>query len=290
MKGYRRRLFYIAGRKAKHSASATFKPMESSENQLKGIGIENADDFDDFFAAVKRDEGIVEDLSILLNTDVLQIKNKTAELLMNAATEDDNETIEMIQDVEFEEATARSNIRDWAAVREALEAIGGTDGKRESKPTSMACADPGIFKGLDHENFDQFIRKFKRKYDRVVRDDTLLLEILGDDHLAGRARAMFLSIPQVVRSQGFDAVIRELASMLSCDSAAARIRALATLKNLRIRPNQEVADFCVALEKLARKAYPECTIEERSMDYAQILLENLATWPEYVQLVGTLHK
>ena len=26
------------------------------------------------------------------------------------------------------------------------------------------------------------------------------------------------------------------------------------------------------------------------MEYAQILLHNLSTWPEYVQLVGTLHK
>ncbi|KAK6010066.1 hypothetical protein OSTOST_24943, partial [Ostertagia ostertagi] len=56
-----------------------------------------------------------------------------------------------------------------------------------------------------------------------------------------------------------------------------------------MRPGQSVADFCVVLEALGRKAYPECTIEDRSMDYAQIVLENLKHWPEQVQILSALH-
>ncbi|KAK5976421.1 CCHC-type domain-containing protein, partial [Trichostrongylus colubriformis] len=68
------------------------------------------------------------------------------------------------------------------------------------------------------------------------------------------------------------------------------MRALTELKNLKIRPGQEVSEFCVALEKIGEQAKPESSPEDRSMEYAQILLENLSAWPEHFQLVGALHK
>ncbi|KAK6010697.1 hypothetical protein OSTOST_24249, partial [Ostertagia ostertagi] len=51
-----------------------------------------------------------------------------------------------------------------------------------------------------------------------------------------------------------------------------------------------VADFCITLEKLGRQANPDCTLEDRSLEYAQILLDNLSMWPEHFQLVGALHR
>ncbi|EYC31069.1 hypothetical protein Y032_0004g1936 [Ancylostoma ceylanicum] len=59
---------------------------------------------------------------------------------------------------------------------------------------------------------------------------------------------------------------------------------------LRLRPNQEISDFCNVIEKLGRQANPDCTIEDRSMEYAQVLLDNLGHWPEHFQLLGALHK
>ncbi|RCN49046.1 zinc knuckle [Ancylostoma caninum] len=92
---------------------------------------------------------------------------------------------------------------------------------RLSEPTKVADQqhpqDPGIFKGRENEDLYEFIRKFKRKYEEVVRDSATLIDILADDHLKGRAKTI-------------------------------------------------------------------------SVEYAQILLENVANWPEYVQLIGALHR
>lgn len=50
-----------------------------------------------------------------------------------------------------------------------------------------------------------------------------------------------------------------------------------------------MVDFCVVLEELGKRAYPESGIEERSMEYAQIALENIKQWPEQVQMLSALH-
>ncbi|VDL87216.1 unnamed protein product [Nippostrongylus brasiliensis] len=93
-----------------------------------------------------------------------------------------------------------------------------------------------------------------------------------------------------VREQGFDAVVEELRRLLSSDSTAGRLRALTELRNLKRWKGQSVAEFCVALEKLGRQANPACSIADRSLEYAQILLDNLADWPEHVHLLSTLHR
>ncbi|EYC23518.1 hypothetical protein Y032_0015g2696 [Ancylostoma ceylanicum] len=78
--------------------------------------------------------------------------------------------------------------------------------------------------------------------------------------------------------------------LLAKDSTAARIRALAELKSLKIRKYQSVADFCLAIEKVGSKASPQSNPEERSLEYAQILLTNLEDWSEYVFLMSAVHK
>ncbi|EYB97083.1 hypothetical protein Y032_0143g2375 [Ancylostoma ceylanicum] len=149
--------------------------------------------------------------------------------------------------------------------------------------------DPGVFKGKPNENFNEFVRRFRRKYQRVVLSDQVLVEILGDDHLGGRAKSVFLSLPVEVKRRGFDEVVRELGKLLAEDSVAARMRAIAELRELKIRPNQDVAEFCVALEKLGRKANPDGRIQDRSLEFAQILLSNLKHWPEHLQMLSALH-
>uniref|UniRef100_A0A7I4Z3G3 Transcription factor E2F4 n=1 Tax=Haemonchus contortus TaxID=6289 RepID=A0A7I4Z3G3_HAECO len=57
--------------------------------------------------------------------------------------------------------------------------------------------------------------------------------------------------------------IEELGKLLGEDSVAGRMRAIAELRELKIRPNQEVADFCVALKKLGRKANPQGQLQRR---------------------------
>ncbi|KAL6742731.1 hypothetical protein Aduo_015851 [Ancylostoma duodenale] len=150
------------------------------------------------------------------------------------------------------------------------------------------CVSPGVFKGMKHENFEEFIRRFGRKYKGVIMDDHTLIEILGDEHLEGRAKNVFLSIPEEVRGQGFRAVVDELRRLLANDSMAGRLRALTELRNLRRRPGQTVSEFCVVLEKLGRQANPHCSVGDRSLEYAQILLDNLTDWPEH-SLLSAIH-
>uniref|UniRef100_A0A7I4YDV5 CCHC-type domain-containing protein n=1 Tax=Haemonchus contortus TaxID=6289 RepID=A0A7I4YDV5_HAECO len=77
--------------------------------------------------------------------------------------------------------------------------------------------------------------------------------------------------------------------MLTNDSTAGRLRALTELRSLKRRVGQSVADFCGVLEHLGRQANPSCSVKDRSLEYAQILLDNLTDWPEHVQLLSTLH-
>ncbi|EYC39154.1 hypothetical protein Y032_0673g1406 [Ancylostoma ceylanicum] len=63
---------------------------------------------------------------------------------------------------------------------------------------------------------------------------------------------------------------------------------------MKMRPNQDrekkhVVNFCVASEKFGWKANPEESKEDRSLEFAQILLANSKHWPEHVQLLGALH-
>ncbi|KAL6726280.1 hypothetical protein Aduo_008268 [Ancylostoma duodenale] len=150
--------------------------------------------------------------------------------------------------------------------------------------------DPGVFKGGRHENFEEFVRRFGRRYGKVITEDRVLVDILGDNHLDGRAKSIFLALPSDMKEQGFGAVVEELRRLLANYSMASRLRALTELRKLRRRPGQSVSEFCVVLEKLGRQANPQCTVTDRSLEYAQILLDNLTDWPEHIQLLSALQK
>ncbi|KAK6030231.1 zinc knuckle, partial [Ostertagia ostertagi] len=87
----------------------------------------------------------------------------------------------------------------------------------------------------------------------------------------------------------FKLLLTSSATCLRTSQQRLGIRALTDLRNLKIRPGQSIVDFCVVLESLGKKANPESTIEDRSMEYAQIVLENLKDWPEQVQILSALH-
>uniref|UniRef100_A0A7I4Y522 CCHC-type domain-containing protein n=1 Tax=Haemonchus contortus TaxID=6289 RepID=A0A7I4Y522_HAECO len=155
---------------------------------------------------------------------------------------------------------------------------------------SLSCPDPGVFEGKSNQNFDEFIRKFRREYSKVVADDKSLIEILSDNHLGGRAKNTMRALPVSVVKKGFDEVVKNLGRLLSNDCVAGRMRALNELRTLRMRPGQSVAEFCAVLEDLGRRANPYSTEETRSLENAQILLENLYEWPEYVHLMSALNR
>ncbi|VDL71215.1 unnamed protein product [Nippostrongylus brasiliensis] len=150
-------------------------------------------------------------------------------------------------------------------------------------PASV-CPDRGKFSGKAREDFEEFHRRFRRKYGCLGLTDKVLLEILGDDHLEERAKNVFLAVPEEVVHLGFEAVVREMERAQASDSTAARMRA--RVEKFKTGPNQTITEFCVVLEKLARKANPESNIADRSLEYANIVLDKVRKWPEHVQLLS----
>ncbi|KAK6035134.1 zinc knuckle [Cooperia oncophora] len=135
-------------------------------------------------------------------------------------------------------------------LKRAQEAAQHMEACEQYERPASSCADSGVFRGRPNEN--EFLRRFREKYMPLGYDDWALLEILGDDH------------------PGQD-VGPERA-------------------NLGLGPNQPVSEFCVILKGLAQKANPDCSISDRSLEYAQILLDNVREWPEHVQLLSLLHR
>lgn len=67
-----------------------------------------------------------------------------------------------------------------------------------------------------------------------------------------------------------------------------KIVALSELKNLHKTELQSVSDFCVELERLTRKAYPELDEQALSVIRADQLYEQLMQWDESCQLQEVL--
>ncbi|KAK6024963.1 zinc knuckle [Ostertagia ostertagi] len=283
-------------------------------------GIDSEDEWDRYIATMEKDGEVLATVCDILNSNTLQVVSAARDLKARVVESGDcaqgereekraceygNANVQMAYDIGRDNGRLQAPPTQWTGavfeprwrqcVENYLEGPNGPPGQCSTMDMincfqSLSCVDPGVYKGKVNENFKEFIRRFRRKYQRVVVSDQTLIEILGDDHLGGRAKSVFLSLPMEVRNRGFEAVVEELGKLLADDCVAGRMRAIAELRELRIRPQQEVADFCVALEKLGRKANPRGSIEDNSLEYAHILLSNLKQWPEHVQLLSVLHK
>ncbi|KHJ84981.1 hypothetical protein OESDEN_15299 [Oesophagostomum dentatum] len=117
-----------------------------------------------------------------------------------------------------------------------------TPNKDEGRLPRRAQRDSGlgVFEGKPDENFMKFIRRFRREHKRVNHDDMTLAEILGDDHLSGRAENIFLTLPGAVKANGFEAMVYELGRLLANDSVAARMKGFIQLRSLRMQPRQDI--------------------------------------------------
>ncbi|VDO89930.1 unnamed protein product [Heligmosomoides polygyrus] len=287
---------------------------------LERRGIETEDDWDQYVRTTKRDGEILADVCDALDTDMFQVVRVAQEAkasvdAMPRSTANGTPNCEVkkgnrpsIRDHEVNTEIDRVQLQNrdcstgqycehkWRYCAEtswednarasgqslAFEMISGFQ--------SLYCADPGVYKGKDSENFKEFIRRFRRKYQRAVFSDQTLIEILGDDHLGGRTMNVFLSLLVEVRRKGSEEVVTELGKLLAEDSVAGRMRVVAGLHELRMRLQQDVAEFCVVPEKLAKKAYPEGNMENHLLEFAHTLLSNLKDWPEHIQLLSALHK
>ncbi|KAK6011563.1 hypothetical protein OSTOST_23346 [Ostertagia ostertagi] len=70
------------------------------------------------------------------------------------------------------------------------------------------------------------------------------------------------------------------------NESSTQMNAYMKLKTLRMEG--DVTSYCVELEKLTQRAYPEASEQELSRTRASELVAQLSNWPEYLQLYTTM--
>ncbi|VDP58183.1 unnamed protein product [Heligmosomoides polygyrus] len=132
--------------------------------------------------------------------------------------------------------------------------------------------------------FDAFLESFVLKY---PRDSWARAErgVLLRSKLTGRARKQYEALPAAIREGSFDAQVEALRGACRAEARNHRIVALGEFKKLRMKEGQSVADFCVELERLTRRAHPQ--MDEAALDAqrAQLLYEHLAHWNDSYHLM-----
>ncbi|KAL6730905.1 hypothetical protein Aduo_001827 [Ancylostoma duodenale] len=230
--------------------------------------VESMDDLNDSLITTERDGELLSEICGMFNTDLLQVRDVLGEIqqLQNSRQASSHSTQEEKMDVSQENGrlnpdvigmvddrqvnySERFQMRTERPAFRLTRAVYGQHSRQHSESCDKAdtedrgqahklltymqantCVSPGVFKDMKHENFEEFIRRFRRKYKGVIMDDHTLIEILGDDHLEGRANNVFLSIPEGVRRQGFRAVVDELRRLLAHGWAVVRINGVKELE------------------------------------------------------------
>ncbi|EYC37539.1 hypothetical protein Y032_0781g2301 [Ancylostoma ceylanicum] len=122
---------------------------------------------------------------------------------------------------------------------------------------------------------------------RKLWDDRSLI-LLFERLLKKDALMIFETLPTSVRSGTFDEVVEAMRARLCEDNNSARLKAMTALRKLTMREGQSVAEFCLVLERVASRAYPDTPPEAVSLQKAEILFNQLARWEGSYTLADAL--
>lgn len=232
---------------------------------LRKRGIEPEKEWKEYFAAMEKGGELIADLCGIIKVDVLQLTGRVKKLKYTAGAgetagrcpstslrvENKVNQTEVLQVDPMVSGQISAN--NWSGRPASVMTVpareepgGDVCMQLVQYLRAMTCSDPGVFRRTAKENFKEFLRKFKRKYESVIVCEATSVDILADDHLAGQAKNVFKSLPRVVKEGGFHLVLTEMARLLTFDSTAKRTRALAELKISRLMPNQDL-ESCVPL-------------------------------------------
>ncbi|VDP48748.1 unnamed protein product [Heligmosomoides polygyrus] len=130
-------------------------------------------------------------------------------------------------------------------------------------------------KGLSSLDFDTIDPRILLEYaNRRVREQSEGTTFVGHRP----ALTIFETLPREVREGTFDEIVEAMKKHMSIDSNSERVKALADLRKLAIRDGQTVAEFCLVVERLFNKAYPDTPHEVTSLQKAEILCRQLSGW------------
>ncbi|KAL6726172.1 hypothetical protein Aduo_003535 [Ancylostoma duodenale] len=104
--------------------------------------------------------------------------------------------------------------------------------------------------------------------------------------LDGNPRAVAEALPRHVREGDFDVLVESLKAKFNLNDSAEQMKAYMELK--RLRKKGDVTRYCLELESLTSKAYPDASDEELSRTRAGELVAQLSEWPEYLQFYTTM--
>ncbi|WKY06147.1 hypothetical protein Q1695_006390 [Nippostrongylus brasiliensis] len=133
------------------------------------------------------------------------------------------------------------------------------------------------FYGREKESFKRFVGAFSVKYPPTMWDDKSRIHLF-ESFLRKDALTIFETLPHSVKTGPFDGVVDAMKERLKVDGNGARVKAMTQLATLSMREGQTVAEFCLVLEKLFSRAYPEVNAEVVSLQKAEILFRQLAKW------------
>ncbi|KAL6735072.1 hypothetical protein Aduo_005549 [Ancylostoma duodenale] len=177
-------------------------------------GVESMDDLNDFLTTTESDGDLLSEICGKFNTDVLQVRDVLGEIqqFQNARQSRSQST----EDIGW--MFPKKMVKTDRPATRLTGAVYAQHSRHHSEPWNKAgtedrgqaykllaymqdntCVNPGVFEGVEHENCEELIGRFGRKHKGVIMDDHTLNEILGDDHLKGKAKNVFLSIPEEVR-------------------------------------------------------------------------------------------
>ncbi|KAK6017922.1 zinc knuckle, partial [Ostertagia ostertagi] len=135
---------------------------------------------------------------------------------------------------------------------------------------SLTLPDVNTYNDPNGREFGDFLAQFRLKYQGLRLDDDMLVHLLLSK-LDG-----FLS----VRGRG------ATQDKFKENESSTQMNAYMKLKTLRMEG--DVTSYCVELEKLTQRAYPEASEQELSRTRASELVAQLSNWPEYLQLYTTM--
>ncbi|EYC04907.1 hypothetical protein Y032_0085g1856 [Ancylostoma ceylanicum] len=154
---------------------------------------------------------------------------------------------------------------------------------------SASLPEVQVYTGRDDDySFTSFYDAFQLKYPRRDWEDRELCALFRSK-LKGKARAQFESIPQHKR-EVFEVMVEEMRKLVKADARNREVMAMGELQKLRKTDSQTVAEFCVELERLTSKAYPDLTERALASVRAQKLYEQLAMWNESYHLLEAMEK
>ncbi|KAK6013854.1 zinc knuckle, partial [Ostertagia ostertagi] len=147
----------------------------------------------------------------------------------------------------------------------------------------VALPDVSPYSGKEKEySFENFVEAFELKYPGQFWEDKERCALFKSK-LTGKARAQYEALAKG-KKRNFHTLVNAMKEMCKEETRNKKIIALGELKRLQKPETQSVGDFCVELERLTRRAYPE--LEERTLSVirADYLYDQLSHWDESCHL------